>query len=178
MLRLLAAGVFTLIMGFAATTTFGQGVTSSGIAGFVTDKDGKPVAGATVTVLSESTGTRSQARTRDSGAYNVSGLQPGGPYTVTVASPNYGSNSKSDIYLSIGATSSEDFVVSSEIIHLAGITVGASKDTTFDTTAMGTGTFLATQEIQRVETVRRDVQDIENLDPRTSLMQVGTSDSQ
>ena len=178
MLRLIIAGVFTLVLGIATTTTFGQGVTTSGINGFVTDKQGKPVAGATVTVTATATGARYQARSRESGAYNLSGLQPGGPYTVTVAALNYTPTSKTDVYLDIGTSATEDFVVTSEVIHMAEITVSASREPTFDTTKMGTGSFFSAPDVQRITSVRRDLQDIENLDPRTSMMQVGPTDSQ
>jgi len=178
MLRLLAAGVLTLVLGLTTTMTYGQGVTTSGLAGFVTDKDGKPVVGATVTAIAVSSGTHSQAVTRENGEYNITGLQPGGPYTVTVASPNFSVEPKTDVYLDIGATGTESFTAQSQVIRLSGITVGGTRDTTFDGSEMGTATVVTAQQVQKIETVRRDVQDIENLDPRTSMMQVGTSDSQ
>jgi Carboxypeptidase regulatory-like domain len=178
MLRLIGAGLISLALALATKTTFGQGVTTSGINGFVTDKQGKPVAGATVTVTAVQTGAHYQARTRDGGAYTISGLTPGGPYTITVAAINYTPSSKTDLYLDIGTSVNDDFVIGSEVIKLAEITVSASRETTFDTTAMGTGSMFSTPEVSRIESVRRDLQDLENLDPRTSMMQVGPSDSQ
>src|ERR1700678_3955335 len=97
------AGAFALV--FTATTAmFGQGVTTSGISGFVTDKDGKPVARASVTVIREDSGTRCSATTRCTGQYNMSGLIPGGPYTVTATAPGFPPVERKEIYLDLGAT--------------------------------------------------------------------------
>ncbi len=178
MMRLFSTGFFALVLALATTTSHGQGVTTSGINGFVMDKAGKPVSGATVSVLAEATGTRSQTRTGDTGHFNVTGLAPGGPYTVTAAAPNYSADSKTEVYLQIGSVSAMNFTIGSEVVHLAAVSVAASVDPTFDGSAMGTTSVVDSASVGRITTVRRDIQDIENLDPRTSLMQVGASDSQ
>ena len=82
---LLAAGVAALALALG-TSAFAQGLTSSSITGFVTDQ-GKPVVGATVTVVHVPTGSRYIATTRSDGDYSVAGLMPGGPYTATAAAP-------------------------------------------------------------------------------------------
>ena len=59
--------------------------TTSTIRGTVTT-GGAPVAGATVTVTDTSSGTRAVVTSNENGAFIASGLRPGGPYTVDVAS--------------------------------------------------------------------------------------------
>src|SRR5580698_9912070 len=89
-------------MALAAThAVFGQGVTTSGVSGFVTDKDGKPVSGASVTVTLVASGTRYTGTTRSTGQYTLSGLLAGGPYTVTTSSGGI-TGEKSDVYLELG----------------------------------------------------------------------------
>ena len=57
-----------LALAFAATSAmFGQGVTTSGLSGFITDKDGKPVSGATVSIVMDASGTRYSAVSRSTG---------------------------------------------------------------------------------------------------------------
>src|SRR5277367_3215017 len=82
-----------------ASSVFGQGVTTSAINGFITDKSGTPVSGATVTVLHVPSGTRATTVTRASGQYAITGLRVGGPYTVSVTARGNEPGSQSDIYL-------------------------------------------------------------------------------
>jgi hypothetical protein len=161
----------------AATTMFAQGVTTSGVSGFVTDKDGRPIAGASVTVLLNATGTRYTATTRATGQYTVSGLIPGGPYTVSASAAGYPDGERKDVYLSLGATGAVDLALASEIVKMEAFQVSESgTNTTFDSSAMGTGSNYNTKEIAEVTSVRRDIQDIQNLDPRAVVMQVTPSD--
>ncbi|HSQ36172.1 MAG TPA: carboxypeptidase-like regulatory domain-containing protein, partial [Candidatus Binatia bacterium] len=61
-----------------------QGMTSSAFNGQVTDSDGNPIAGATVTALHTPTGTVYSAVSRQDGLYNIPAVKVGGPYTVKV----------------------------------------------------------------------------------------------
>jgi hypothetical protein len=155
---------------------FGQGVTTSGVSGFVTDKDGKPVAGATVSVVLDAAGTRYSATSRSSGQYTLSGLISGGPYTITTSSAGMTAEKK-EIYLEIGAVTNVDLVLGSEIVQLEAYQVTESgTGSKFDASAMGTGSNYNAKEIKEITSVRRDLQDIQNLDPRAVVMQVSPSD--
>jgi hypothetical protein len=164
-------------LAFAATTAmFGQGVTTSGVSGFVTDKDGKAISGATVTVVLDASGARYTATSRSAGQYTLSGLVPGGPYTVTTSSGGLTAEKK-DVYLDLGAVSSVDLAVGSDIVKLEAYQVTESgTGSKFDSGAMGTGSNYNAKEIQEITSVRRDLQDIQNLDPRAVVMQVSPSD--
>src|SRR5580692_1501426 len=167
-----------IALAFTLTTAmFGQGVTTSGLSGFVTDKDGKPVAGASVEVVLAASGTRYTAITRSTGQYTVSGIIPGGPYTVTAAAAGYPEATRTDIYLQLGSVSAVDLALSSEIVKMEAYQVSESgTNTTFDSSSMGTGSNYNEKEIGAISSVRRDIQDIQNLDPRAVVMQVSPSD--
>jgi hypothetical protein len=168
---------WALALAFTATTAmFGQGVTTSGVTGFVTGKDGRAIAGANVSVVLSAAGTRYSGVTRSTGQYTLSGLIPGGPYTVTTTS-NGLTAEKKDVYLELGAVSSVDLTVASDVVQLEAYQVTESgTGSKFDASAMGTGSNYNAKEIQEITSVRRDLQDIQNLDPRAVVMQVSPSD--
>jgi hypothetical protein len=167
-----------IALAFTATTAmFGQGVTTSGLSGFITDKDGKPIVGATVSIVLEASGTRYSAVSRPTGQYTVTGLISGGPYTITATAEGFPTAEKKNIYLDLGTTSSVDFALTSEVVKLEAFQVNETgSNTTFDSDAMGTGSSYNSKEIRQISSVRRDLQDVQNLDPRAVIMQVSPSD--
>ena len=164
----LAAGVATLALALG-TSAFAQGVTTSGINGFVTEKSGKPVDGVVITLLHEPSGTRTTTTTRANGQYTISGQRVGGPYTVSVSGKDFQPQSQKDVYLSLDQGQTINFVMSTEVIAMEAFVVAGTRDTTFDAGKMGSNTSFATPEIAEIPTVRRDVQDLANLDSRVSL---------
>ena len=174
-LRWIWAGAAALAL-TATGTLFGQGVTTTGLSGFITDKDGRPVAGAEVTVVLNASGTRYTGVSRATGQYTVQGVIAGGPYTVTATSGG-ATASKEDVYLDLASVASVDLTLGSEVVKMEAFQVTASgASTTFDQSAMGTGTTFNVKQVQQVSSVRRDLQDIENLDPRAVVIQVSASD--
>ena len=153
-----------------ASTAFGQGITTSAINGFVTDKAGKPVGGATITVKHEPTGTVASTTSRPNGQYNISGLRPGGPYTVTATGTGLQPDSKREITLDLGDAAAFDFALTSDVVTMEKFTVAGERDTTFGAGKIGTGTSLTAEEVLAVPTVRRDIQDVAVLDSRLALM--------
>jgi hypothetical protein len=156
---------------------YAQGVTTSGLSGFVTDKSGKPIAGATVTVVQDATGARYVATARSTGQYSLSGLAAGGPYTITATATGLPPAEKKDVYLNLGETGTADLEMSSEVVRLEAYQVTESAaNSTFDVGAMGTGSTFTPKQIAQVSSIRRDLQDFQNLDPRAVVEQVAPSD--
>jgi hypothetical protein len=153
----------------AATSMFAQGVTTAAISGLVTDSSGNGVAGADVTIVHVASQTKAITVTRSNGEYDVSGLRPGGPYSVTVGGKGYQTETQEGVYLALDRAASVDFKLSSAVVTLEPVTVGASADTTFDQGNMGTAHSFSSVQVQQIPTVRRDVQDIENADSRIAL---------
>jgi hypothetical protein len=179
-MRHLLTGVFALCFAFA-TTAFGQGLTTAAMNGLVTDKQGNSVAGATVTVLHEPSGTRATAVTRANGQYNVTGLRVGGPYTVSVSAKDLQAEPQKEVYLSLEQNAEISFQVSSDVVKLEAFTVSETKDTTFGVGRMGAGESFSDSQIATTATTRDNVQDIARLDSRiqlTSLDQGGQMSAQ
>lgn len=80
--RFVLGVVVTLMVIAAATSALAQGTTSR-LTGFIHDKAGAAVAGATVTLSNDATGSSLTTQTSDSGTYTFD-LIPAGNYTVTV----------------------------------------------------------------------------------------------
>jgi len=152
-----------------AVGALGQGITSSGLTGFVTDKQGKAIAGAAVTVVHEPTGTSSTTTSRSNGQYSLSGLRPGGPYHITVSATGVQPETKKDIELNLGDAAAINFALGVEVVQMSTFTVASDRDITFGAGKIGTGTNVNEQEISNVATVRRDIQDIAQLDSRFYL---------
>ena len=125
-LGLLLAAALTL-----ATSLFGQGITSSAVSGFVTNKQGAPAAGATVTALHEPTGTVATTTVRATGQYNLSGLRPGGPYTVTVTAAGQAPVVKKDVFLELGDALPYNVSLGGDVVVLEKFTVAGERDLTF-----------------------------------------------
>ncbi len=166
LMKRMLSGLLALSFALAA---FGQGITTSGINGFVQDKSGKPLAGATVTVVHEESKTTSTTTTRENGQYNVSGLRPGGPYTVTVTAPGQQPDTKREVYLDLGDTPSLNFNLQTDVVTMEKFTVASERDLTFGAGKIGTSTNFTSAEIAQLPTVRRDIQDIANMDSRLFL---------
>jgi hypothetical protein len=175
--KLLQTGFFALLLAMA-TTMFGQGVTTSGIDGFVTDKQGAPVIGATILAVNDATGSKYTAVSRAGGAYNLVGLSPTGTYTVTASASNYTGEHLTGISLTGGTTTSENFQLASEVVQMEAVSVSASPEPMFDSSVMSSALNLSTAQIAGVATIRRDVQDYQNLDPRVTVMQTSNGDSE
>ncbi len=169
------SGVLALVL--TTATMFGQGVTTSGLSGFVSDSTGKPVVGATVTVVQVNTGSKYSAVTRSTGQYSLQGLTPGGPYTVTATAAGQPPGEKPDVYLHLGVTDSVDLVLGTEVVRLEAFKVSESASTSqFDSSVIGTGSSYTPKTISQITTIRRDLQDFENVDPRAVVQQVSPSD--
>lgn len=151
------------------STLFGQGITTSALSGYVIDKQGKAVAGATVSVVHEPSGTRASAVSRANGQFNLSGLRIGGPYTVTTAGQGLQTDTRKDVFLDLGQALELSITLGSDVVKLDAFTVTGERETTFGAGRMSAGTSFTDSEIQNVASIRSDVQDIARLDSRLTL---------
>ena len=78
----MAVGAGLVVALAAAPWAYAQ-ETASQLSGYVVDADGKPIAGATVTIVRMPSGTTANVTTNSSGQFSATGLRVGGPYRVT-----------------------------------------------------------------------------------------------
>lgn len=166
-LQLLLAGI--AMLGLALSSAHAQGITTSAVNGTVTNSEGRPVAGASVVVLHEPSGTRATGVTRENGQYNISGLRVGGPYTITVESGDYKPAVRQDVYLDAGISTDVSLKLTNEVVKLEAMEVSAGRDATFGYGKMGLSTTFSANEIDNTTSVRRNIQDVAVLDSRLFL---------
>lgn len=143
-----------------ASAAYAQETTST-IRGSV-DAAGAPVAGATVTVTHEPSGTVSTQVTNSDGSFNASGLRVGGPFSVRVSASGYPDRTVSDLFLTAGQplrvpVSFDD----TEIV------VTGRRNTT--ELSVGPITSITREGIEGIATVNRDIRDIARRDAFTTI---------
>ena len=124
------------------------------------------VGGAEVSVTYEPTGATKTTTASDNGNFSLSFLPVGGPYTVSVSAPGYGTETVGNVYLVLTETAnvSVDLVSTSsveEVVVTASRGAGAIR--------IGTGTTLDRNAMDGVPTITRGVADFAKLDPRVSI---------
>jgi hypothetical protein len=125
--------------------------------------DGKPVAGAAVTVLHVESRTASNLTTDADGRYTARGLRVGGPYTVTVTKGNL-SEKRDNVFLTLAETASLDIAM---LGSAASVTVtGRGASDKFESSNMGAGTNISSRDLAAQASIQRSLQDYARFDPR------------
>lgn len=157
-------GALVCALASTASVAYAQEV-SSAIRGTVTSETGEPVAGASIVILHQPTGTRTERTADASGSFEARGLRVGGPYQVTVSAPGY----QRQVVEEISTTVGDPYALA---IRLAGeqdapeIVVSAAR---VRADATGEQTVLGADRIQGIASVSRDVRDLVRRDPLASF---------
>jgi len=141
-----------------------QGTTSAAFNGLVTDSDGNPIVGATVTAVHVPTGTVFTAVTRMDGLYNIPAVRVGGPYRVTVAMEPFKSQELTGITLKLGEDRGINFKLALETIAEA-ITVIASNPIISESRT-GAAQNVSTGIIESMPSIGRSFDDFARLAPQ------------
>lgn len=164
---LLAASVVSLTAATAiATPAHAQQITS-GVEGTITNANGMPISGATVTITDERTSQVRTATTGDNGSFRVQSLPPGGPYTVTVTAPGYEGQTVAEVFTNISGNTGFTFALDESAAGNVIVVTGARAQVT--QVAVGPGTSFGTETLEAFPSITRDVRDIIRIDPRVSL---------
>ena len=155
---------FAVAMLLLPVLTFAQNTTGN-ISGSVKADNGEVLVGATISVLHVPTGSVYNAQSRKSGLFDLSNLQPGGPYVVTVSYVNYQSEKKDEIYVALGDVVRLDFILSSKVDKLKDVTVSTTKRGSDLSVRGGTQTIIGRDKLDNLPTVGRNVQDFLRFNP-------------
>ena len=152
----------------AAITATAQSTTAS-LKGFVTDNNGKPLAGATVVATHTPTETLYGTTTDSNGAYRLQGLRVGAPYTVEFSFVGYKDKRVENISLSLGENQQIDAVLA-DMQAIDAVIVTSNK---FAESKMGAGEVFHSDIIERTPTVSRSIDDITRLAPQAMVSKDG-----
>ena len=167
----LAASVLCLafcLLGASDRVLLSQGTTSAAIAGRVLDERGRGIADAEVIVRNDATGIAMRGRSRAGGRYSVSGLEVGGPYSVTVRRLGSARATRNGLYLSLGQRLQVDVPLELQAMRIAGVETRAASDWRFSRSHMGTEAFLSDSMIRQAPVINRDLYDLVRLVPQMS----------
>lgn len=151
-------------------------VTTSSLSGKVTEAGtGEEVIGATVQAVHVPSGTRYMTVTNSEGRFNIQGMRPGGPYTVSISYVGFQKKNYTDIKLALG----EVFNLKAEISENAneiGEVVVSAQASKFANEKTGASTNISRQQIAEMPTANRSIQDIARLSPFANGMGLAGGD--
>ncbi len=159
-LRLAALGA-AVALALSAPFAAAQETTSQ-LTGFVFGSDGRPIAGASVTITHVPSGTSEITMTNAGGQFTANGLRVGGPYRVTAQAQGMQDTSVEELYTELAQRTSVT-LFAQPFETLPGIEViGATeRDVT-----IGVGTRFGERDVKELPSISRDIKDVVRVDPK------------
>ncbi|WP_024990042.1 TonB-dependent receptor [Segatella albensis] len=152
------------LMLFFTTSIMAQ-VTTSSMSGSVTEKASKePIIGAAIQIVHEPSGTRYSAVSNIDGRFNIQGMRPGGPYTVTISYVGFSTMKFKNITLQLGNPFSLDAEMTEDAKQLGEVVVIA-QGTKFAAKKTGAATNISNTQIMNMPNVSRSLTDVARLSP-------------
>jgi hypothetical protein len=148
----------------AAAPALAQNTTAS-LGGRVVGGDGKPVAGAAVTIVHVESGSSTSTTTDAEGRYLARGLRVGGPFTITFAKGGI-TDKREGVFLQLAETASLDGQLGAPVAGNSTIVITGRASDKFNSSAMGAGTNLGQRELNALASIQRNLQDYARTDPR------------
>ncbi len=162
--------ILPIIIALTAMTFMAQSqVTTSSISGFVKNKNGNALPGATITATHIPTGTVYTTAARTGGRFDINNMNPGGPYTISSTFVGYEVNKKEDVYLQLGDVQQLDFVVVEKATELAGVIVAGTRATA----KTGNETQIGREKLSVLPTIGRNLNDYVRFTPQTKITSTG-----
>src|SRR5471032_2665937 len=155
----------SLSIALAAAPSFAQNTTSA-IGGRISASDGKPAAGATVTIVHAESGSVNNVTTDAEGRYVARGLRAGGPYTITITK-NGEVEKREGVYLELAETANVDATLGAQM-QVVNVTGTGARAQIFNRSNMGAGTSIGANELASQASIQRNLQDYARADPRVS----------
>ena len=148
-------------------TAFSQ-VTTSNIRGTVLDDQGEPLLGANVVAVHTPTGTKYGTVSNEQGRYNLLNLRVGGPYEVTISYIGFQSETRNDVFLSLGKTYNLNVSMATDSQQLDEVVLVSDQTGTFGKDRTGSETSVGRRELTRLPTISRSASDFTRLEPSAS----------
>ena len=142
---------------------------AQGVTGTIRAEGVESVDGARVRITHSATGFAAEVEARR-GRFLIPGLEPGGPYTVTVRRLGFVAQQRERVMLELGQLLELDFVLQLVTVQLDSMRVVASGGSTFGLfhAQGGTATTINELDLHRLPTLNRDLYDFVRLVPQIS----------
>ncbi len=137
--------------------------TTGAVSGRITGADGKPVAGAAVSIVHVESGSTSNVVTDAEGRYSARGLRAGGPFTITISKAGQ-TEKREGVFLALAETLSLDAVLGAAPVSVT--ITGRRASDRFNSATMGSGTSIGSRDLQSMPTISGSLQDFARADPR------------
>lgn len=164
-LQLLAAILIILLL---PAVSMAQ-VTTSSMSGVIKTATGEALVGATVTAIHEPTGVVYKTQTRTGGRFELSNMNPGGPYTVEVSFVNFATEKRTEIYLSLGETYKLDAALKDKANELTGVTVTTTGRGTDVSGKGGAEVSIGRDKMANLPSVGRNISDYLRFVPQVKI---------
>lgn len=135
-------------------------VTTSAMAGIITDSNGEALIGANVVAVHVPSGTSYGTATDLDGSYRIPGMRVGGPYKVTVTYTGYSDQVKEGVYISLGTAATLNFQLTEQAVVLDDVVISSGKNSIFSKDRTGAAVQYDTKAINSLPTIGRTVDDI------------------
>ncbi len=135
-------------------------VTTSSIAGIVTDDKGAPLPGATIVAVHTPSGTSYGATSQTDGRYIIPGMRVGGPYEIKITFVGYKDETVKEVFLSLGVTATINLKMADSSTQLDEVIVSTGRNDIFSADRMGAASSYDRQIINSIPTIGRKLDDI------------------
>ena len=135
-------------------------VTTSAMAGIITDSKGEALIGANVVAVHVPSGTSYGTATDLDGSYRMPGMRVGGPYKITVTYTGFADQVKENIYISLGTAATINFELAEQAVTLDDVVISSGKNSIFSSDRTGAAVQYDTKAINSLPTIGRTIDDI------------------
>jgi Carboxypeptidase regulatory-like domain/TonB-dependent Receptor Plug Domain len=141
--------------------------TNSSIGGIVRAGNGDPLVGATITATHVPTGSIYRVVARAGGRYDISNMNPGGPYTIIATFVGFQDEKREDVFLTLGEKSRFDFALVDKSGNLTELVLTTRKAS--NQGKGGTETGIGNDKVTNIPTVSRSLNDYLRYTPQAKV---------
>lgn len=166
--RIILSTLYLLVAHFMLTAQ----VTTSNMSGVVKSSTGEGLAGASVSVVHQPTGSVYNTITRSGGRYDIANMQPGGPYRITISYVGFENAIAENVFLGLGETKQHDVILTNKATELTGVVLSGTRRPVVESKG-GAETTVGRDKMANLPTVGRNVADYLRFVPQAKITSDG-----
>ena len=147
--------------------------TNSSIGGIVKSGANEPLVGATITATHIPTGTVYRVVSKAGGRYDISNMQPGGPYLIVYSFVGFSDEKREDVNLALGEKSRFDVALPDKSGTLTEVVLSTRRAATGG--KGGTETSIGRDRVANIPTINRSLNDFLKFTPQAKIVGDGIS---